>query len=161
MYGYSFSNGGEKTYQLFKTRGWLSIAEENLIENILLMASIAIGGICGVFALLVEEVDGYTFTTLHQPILTSFWLGAITGKETTRKNSSSNVSFTLSNNQFLGFVLSNILLLGVVASAVNTVLICFAADPFEFEKNHPRLSLEMRGVWSELVWDPNADDHTI
>ena len=71
--------------------------------------------------------------------MTSFWLGSITG-----------------------FVLSNILLLGVVASAVNTILVCFAADPFEFEKNHPRLSYEMRQVWSELVWEPNTteDDKT-
>jgi hypothetical protein len=54
----------------------------------------------------------------------------------------------------LGYVLSNILLVGVVGSAVNTILVCFAAGPFEFDKNHPRLSREMREVWSQQVWEP-------
>jgi hypothetical protein len=123
-------DGGEKAYLLFSTRGWMVIAEDNLILNSLIMASIVIGASCGIFAVLVEEVDGYTFTSLHQPIWTAFWIGAITG-----------------------FVLSNILLLGVVGSAINTILVCFAAEPFEFDKNHPRLSAEMRHVWSALVWE--------
>lgn len=137
IYSYSYLEGGEKAYQLFYTRGWMAIARDNLVENVLSMASIVIGGSCGVFAVLVEEVDGYTFTSLHQPILTSFWLGAVAG-----------------------FVLSNILLLGVVGSAINTVLVCFAAEPFEFDKNHPRLSDEMRDVWSELVWEHQHYNHS-
>jgi hypothetical protein len=134
MYGYSFAQGGEKAIQLFETREWMDIVRDNLIQNILLMASIVIGGSTGTFAVLVEEVDGYTFTSLHQPIATAFWIGSI-----------------------LGFVLSNILLLGVVGSAVNTILVCFAADPFEFDKNHPRLSREMREVWSQQVWEPTDE----
>jgi hypothetical protein len=134
MYGYSFAQGGEKAIQLFETREWMDIVRDNLIQNILLMASIVIGGSTGTFAVLVEEVDGYTFTSLHQPVATAFWIGSI-----------------------LGFVLSNILLLGVVGSAVNTILVCFAADPFEFDKNHPRLSREMREVWSQQVWEPTDE----
>lgn len=56
----------------------------------------------------------------------------------------------------LGYVLSNILLVGVVGSAVNTILVCFAAGPFEFHKNHARLSQEMRDVWSQQVWEPSV-----
>lgn len=56
----------------------------------------------------------------------------------------------------LGFTLSNVLLLGVVGSAVNTILICFAAGPFEFHKNHPLLSQELRDVWSQQVWEPSV-----
>lgn len=95
------------------------------------MASLVIGGSSGVFAVVVEETDGYDFTSFHQPIISAFVIGTV-----------------------LGYVLSNILLLGVVESAVNTVLICFAAGPFEFDKNHPRLSREMREVWSQQVWEP-------
>ena len=134
MYGYSFAEGGEKAIQLFETREWMDIVRDNLIQNILFMASIVIGGSTGTFSVLVEEVDGYTFTSLDQPILTAFWIGSA-----------------------LGFVLSNILLLGVVGSAVNTVLVCFAADPFEFDKHHPRLSREMREVWSQQVWEPTEE----
>lgn len=130
MFSYSYLEGGDKAYRLFSTRGWMVIAEDNLIPNSLIMASIVIGASCGIFAVLVEEVDGYTFTSLHQPIWTAFWIGSVTG-----------------------FTLSNILLLGVVGSAINTTLVCFAAEPFEFDKNHPRLSTEMRQVWSALVWE--------
>lgn len=130
MFSYSYLEGGEKAYQLFSTRGWMVIAKDNLVRTALTMTSIVIGASCGIVAVLVEEVDGYTFTSLHQPIWTSFWIGSVTG-----------------------FVLSNILLLGVVGSAINTVLVCFAAEPFAFDQNHPRLSAEMRGVWSALVWE--------
>lgn len=133
MYGYDFCEGGEKAIQLFEAREWMEVVRDNLIQNVLLMASIVIGGSTGSFAVLAEEVDGYFFTTLHKPITTAFLIGSV-----------------------LGFVLSNVLLLGVVGSAVNTILVCFAAGPFEFDRNHPRLSREMRDVWSQQVWEPLA-----
>jgi hypothetical protein len=132
MYNYSFCDGGEKAIQLFETREWMDIVRDNLIQNILFMATIVIGGSSGTVAMVVEEVDGYMFTSLHKPVVTSFWIGF-----------------------FLGFILSNILLLGLAGSAVNTILVCFAAEPFEFDRNHPHLSREMREVWSQQVWEPD------
>jgi multisubunit Na+/H+ antiporter MnhC subunit len=131
MYGYSFPEAGERALQLFQTRQWVEVVEDSLIQNVLLMASVVIGGSAGVFAVVVEETDGYDFTSFHQPIISAFVIGSV-----------------------LGYVLSNILLVGVVGSAVNTILVCFAAGPFEFDKNHPRLSREMREVWSQQVWEP-------
>ncbi|KAL7565983.1 hypothetical protein ACA910_011006 [Epithemia clementina (nom. ined.)] len=131
MYGYSFVTAGDKALQLFETRGWVEVVEDSLIQNVLLMASVVIGGSSGVFAVVVEETDGFDFTSFHQPIITAFVIGSV-----------------------LGYVLSNILLLGVVGSAVSTILVCFAAGPFDFDKNHPRLSQEMREVWSQQVWEP-------
>ena len=72
MYGYSFSEGGEKAIQLFETREWLTVVNDNLIHNVLLMASIVIGGSAGIFGVLVEEMDGYAFTSFHKPIITAF-----------------------------------------------------------------------------------------
>jgi hypothetical protein len=131
MYGYSFVEAGDRALQLFQTRQWLEVVEDSLIQNVLLMSSMVIGGSSGVFAVVVEETDGYDFTSFHQPIISAFVIGSV-----------------------LGYVLSNILLLGVVGSAVNTILVCFAAGPFEFDKNHPRLSRQMREVWSQQVWEP-------
>jgi hypothetical protein len=133
MYGYSFSEGGEKAIQLFETREWLTVVNDNLIHNVLLMASIVIGGSAGIFGVLVEEMDGYAFTSFHKPIITAFLIGSV-----------------------LGFILSNVLLSGVVGSALNTVLVCFAAGPFEFHKNHALLSEEMRDVWSQHVWEQSV-----
>jgi len=131
LYGYGFVEGGERALELFEAREWMDVVRDNLIQNVLMMASIVIGGSTGCFAVLAEEVDGYDLTTFHKPVTTVFVIGSV-----------------------LGVVLSNVLLLGVVSSAVNTVLICFAAGPFEFNKNHPRLSREMREVWSQQVWEP-------
>jgi len=133
LYGYNFADGGEKALELFETRGWMAVVSDNLIQNVLFMASIVMGGSTGVFSVVVEEVDGFTLTSFHKPIITAFVLGSI-----------------------LGFVLSNILLMGVVGGALNTVLVCFAAGPFEFHKNHPRLSQTMRDMWSQQVWEENT-----
>jgi hypothetical protein len=131
--GYGFAEAGERAIQLFETREWLDVVKDVLIQNVLLMASLIIGGSTGTFAVVAEETDGYEFTSFHMPIISAFIIGSV-----------------------LGYVLSNILLLGVVGSAVNTVLVCFAAGPFEFDKNHPRLSREMREAWSQHVWEPSV-----
>jgi hypothetical protein len=39
--------------------------------------------------------------------------------------------------------------MSIVSSAVNTVIVCFAEAPAEFEQNHPILSQEMRAAWRE------------
>jgi hypothetical protein len=48
----------------------------------------------------------------------------------------------------VGFLISSILM-SVVGSAVNTVIICFAKSPAEFEQNHPNLRTEMRAAWRQ------------
>jgi hypothetical protein len=131
MYGYSFSEAGERAYQLFATREWLEVVKDDLIQNVLVLANVVIGGSTGTFAVIVEEMDGYDFTSFHKPVLSAFVVGSV-----------------------IGYVMSNILMLGVVGSAVNTILVCFAAGPFEFDKNHPRLSREMREAWTQQVWEP-------
>jgi Plasma-membrane choline transporter len=119
--------------KLFETREWLEVVKDGLIQNVLLMASLVIGGTVGTFAVIVEESGGYMFSSLHKPVISAFIIGTV-----------------------LGYVMSNILLLGIVGSAANTIFVCFAAGPFEFDKNHPKLSREMREVWSQQVWEPSV-----
>jgi hypothetical protein len=38
----------------------------------------------------------------------------------------------------------------IVDSSVNTVIVCFAEAPAEFEANHPELSMEMRDGWRKV-----------
>jgi len=40
--------------------------------------------------------------------------------------------------------------MSIVASAVNTVIVCFAEAPEEFQLNHPRLSDELRAAWQDM-----------
>lgn len=69
----------------------------------------------------------------------------------TRKNFSCDVSQNFFDKRIgllVGFVLSSILM-SVVSSAVNTVIVCFAEAPREFQQNHPELSREMVAGWRE------------
>jgi hypothetical protein len=49
----------------------------------------------------------------------------------------------------IGIVVSAVML-SVVDSSVNTVIVCFAEGPVEFEQNHPDLSQEMREGWRKV-----------
>lgn len=129
LYGYKFADAGEKATILFQTREWTDVIRDDLIHNVLVMASIVIGGCTGCFGLLVEEVDGYAFTSFHAPLMMAFLIGL-----------------------GIGLVLSGVLL-SIIDSAVNTVFVCYAAGPLEFHQNHPRLSNEMRDSWSQLWSD--------
>lgn len=57
---------------------------------------------------------------------------------------------------FIGLFLSS-MLMGVVGSAVNTIIVCFAEAPAEFEMNHPDLSSEMRAAWRQ-AWPEECED---
>jgi hypothetical protein len=48
----------------------------------------------------------------------------------------------------LGYAMSSTLF-SVVSSAVNTVIVCYAEAPAEFQANHPQLSSKMRESWRQ------------
>ncbi len=61
------------------------------------------------------------------------------------------VSLRGCNNSFsflVGYMFATIFM-SIVASAVNTVIVCFAEAPAEFETNHPALSAQMRAAWTQ------------
>ena len=132
LYGYGFLDASYNASVLFDKRGWTVIVSDDLVPNILLIASIVIGGVTGCFAHLISQLDSLHVTSLEDPGLVSFVEGCI-----------------------IGLVLTSVLF-GVISSSVNTVIVCFAASPVDFEQNHPDLSREMRNAWRE-VW-PGALD---
>jgi len=124
LYGYSYLEAGKNVMTLFQTRGYSAIVTDNLVQNVLLMISVGIGIITGFI--------GWTVTLLDKDLFADFdgnpgTVGFITGL-------------------FVGFLLASILM-GVIESAVNTIIVCFTESPAEFERNHPMLSMEMRGAW--------------
>mmetsp|Transcript_33632 Transcript_33632/g.50155 ORF Transcript_33632/g.50155 Transcript_33632/m.50155 type:complete len:1010 (-) Transcript_33632:681-3710(-) len=126
----SFLDAGKKAMALFEIREWTHIVADGLIHNVLFLSCFVIGGSAGCFGLMVEEVDGYSFTSFNKPMITAFLIGS-----------------------FIGFSLSNVFL-NIVGSSVNTVLLCYAAAPFEFHQNHHLLSNEMKDSWNER-WSDN------
>lgn len=132
LYGYGFLDAGLRATEVFEKRGWATIVSDDLVSNILLIASLVIGGITGCFAHVVDSMDLIHVLSLNEPGLVSFWIGSC-----------------------VGFVVTSVLF-SVISSAMNTVLVCFATTPVDFEMSHPELSHEMRAAWRE-VW-PGALD---
>lgn len=57
--------------------------------------------------------------------------------------------FSFSFPFLIGIVVSAVMF-SVVDSSVNTVIVCFAEGPAEFEENHPELSSQMREAWRKV-----------
>jgi hypothetical protein len=72
LYGYGFLEAGHNATALFEKRGWSTIVTDDLVPNVLLMFSLVIGGVTGVFGTLIEELDTLDFSTLDRPFLTAF-----------------------------------------------------------------------------------------
>ena len=53
----------------------------------------------------------------------------------------------LSAGFIIGLILSGIVM-GLLSSAVDSIIVCFAEAPIEFAESHPSLAQEMQTAWS-------------
>jgi hypothetical protein len=126
IYGYNFHDAAMKSNELFQKRGWTSkVTTNDLISNLLLVFSLGIGCLCGFFAVVISSTEKKPLVSLERPKLIAFVIGF-----------------------FVGVTSSNILF-SVITSAVNTVVVCFAGNPVELQRNHPECSMLMRTAWRE------------
>lgn len=63
LYGYNYLDAGRNVITLFQNKGWTSIISENLVDNVLLMLSVAVGLITGLVGALVAQTDQNMFQT--------------------------------------------------------------------------------------------------
>jgi len=121
LYGYDYWTAGKAVAALFQARGWSVIINDHLVARSLSMMSVLIGLITGLVGVLFGVVFlGRSF----EAVVPAFLLGAILG------GTSSGI------------------LLGVVTSAVNTVVVCFAESPNQLQINHdPELSHDLIEAW--------------
>lgn len=125
LYGYDFLTAGKNVLNLFNTRGWTTIITDSLAQGVLGMVAVAVGLITGLVALAISHSKGMIFGDELGASAASFFLG-----------------FTI------GWGLTNTLMT-LVSSAVNTVIVCYAEAPAEFQTNYPKLSEDMRASWRE------------
>ncbi|KAL7530016.1 hypothetical protein ACHAXR_003274 [Thalassiosira sp. AJA248-18] len=125
LYGYTFLESGKNVINLFKSRGWTTIITDNLAQGVLGMVSVAVGLITGLVALAIAHGQGMVFGDELGASAAAFFIGFI-----------------------IGAVLTNTLMT-LVSSAVNTVIVCYAEAPHEFQQNHPKLSEDMRAAWRQ------------
>lgn len=132
LYGYSYLEAGKSVMELFQARGWTAIITDNLINRLLAICILVIGLLTGGASTLVsfifEEAEHSNGILLP---------GFLTG-------------------MFIGMVMAS-LVLGVVSSAVDAIIVCFAEAPGEFKENHPAIAQEMQTTW-DAAW-PTVDFH--
>ncbi|GAX15239.1 hypothetical protein FisN_1Hh676 [Fistulifera solaris] len=120
LYGFSFVEAGGNVMKLFRERGWTSIITDYMIDTVLFMVSLGIAILVGVLAMFTSAFQG------------------------------GNDGGTLGLSFVIGFIVGYSMcttLFSVVSSAVNTVIVCYAEAPNEFQANHQELSNNMRDAW--------------
>lgn len=125
MYGYNYLQAADKANILFFKRGWQDIVDHSLLSNLLWVVSLMIAGLCGCISMEIEHLWDISLISGDEPSNLSFCIGFL-----------------------VGFILSNILF-SVIRSSVNTVVVCFAGSPTEFQTFHPECSQIMRNAWKE------------
>lgn len=132
LYGFGYIDAGRNVLELFKSKGWDVIIADNLCDRVLFMVSLGVGVFTGLIGLLCAYMDNN--------LLVAFDLG---------ENSASAGFFI---GLVVGFVFCSILM-NVVGGAVNTVIVCYAESPAEFQANHPELAHEMRSAYMQAFPD--------
>lgn len=128
LYGFGYIEAGKNVMQLFQQKGWTVLITDDLTDRVLMMMSVCVGVVTGVVGMAFSYTDPNLLDGLgledNIPLIAFF------------------ISFVV------GLLFCSILM-SVVGSAVNTVIVCFAESPAEFEANHPSLSAEMRSAWGQ------------
>lgn len=131
MYHYNFLDAGYGATELFALRGWSTIVSDDLVPNVFFLTSIMISGATGCFSYYLSNYWDAAPDT-DPPGMVTFVEGAV-----------------------IGLIVPSVVF-SMVGSAVNAVLVCFAASPLDLEENHPNMSKQMRAAWRD-VW-PNELD---
>ena len=122
LYGFSFMEAGSNVMTLFRSRGWTAIITDFMVDTVLFMVSIGVGVLTGILAVFAAAALQMNDAAM---LGSSFLLGLLIG---------------------YGMCAT---LFSVVSSAVNTVIVCYAEAPNEFQMNHPELSTRMRDAWRQ------------
>ena len=127
LYGFGYIEAGRNVMTLFANKGFTVVISDDLASNVLFMMAAGIGLLTGVVGLLIGYSDpslfgGMGFENGSGP---GFLVGFL-----------------------IGFLFA-VIFMGVVDSAIGTVIVCYAEAPAEFQMNHPELATEMRAAWMQ------------
>ncbi|RHY41678.1 hypothetical protein DYB37_007881 [Aphanomyces astaci] len=131
IYGFSFLRSGKETWELFDKMGWSAIANDSLIDNVLMVGAIMVGftgAAAGNWAVSYDKHHNNSVWTqnLSQPAL------------------------TLGTSGFLiGFAICYIVM-SVINSSVATAFVLFAEDPQSLQRSHPDDHNDLHAAWKEI-----------
>ncbi|ETV87210.1 hypothetical protein H257_02179 [Aphanomyces astaci] len=131
IYGFSFLRAGKETFELFEKMGWSAIANDALIDNVLIAGSIFVG-IGGAAA-------GYGAVSYDRHYNNNVWTQNL-----------ENPTATLGTAGLLiGFSICYIVM-AVINSSVATTFVLFAEDPHSLHHSHPHDYEDLHQAWNEI-----------
>jgi hypothetical protein len=103
------------------------IITDDLADNVLFMMSMAVGLATGLVGLFLGLFDQGMFADygIEDAAGAGFGLGFLVG------------------------LVFSLVIFAVVASAINTVIVCYCEAPAELERHYPDLSANMRDSWTQ------------
>lgn len=140
LYGYNYTTAGANVVRLFRRRGWTNIINDQLVHRCLMLICLVMGGITGAVGMVFAAVS-------------PSWIEAFKSEDYGYGNNDSNNSGPMALAFILSFVVGStmtLILLSVIASAVDTVVVCFAEAPEDFSSNYPELSQKMVEAWTQI-----------
>jgi len=136
LYGYSYLDAGKNVMTLFDLRGFSVIISDQLLSSALSFMTMAVGLITAGLGLLINKEN-------------PDWLRTFAGDQ----HGDGDKTIESLPAFFFAFLAGTAIchtIMGVIESAVNTVLVCFAEAPEEFEENHSELNQKMREAWLQV-----------
>ncbi|OQR94056.1 hypothetical protein THRCLA_08256 [Thraustotheca clavata] len=131
IYGFSFIRGGKETFELFEKMGWSAIANDSLIDNVLLVGSVMVGMAGAAAAYGVVAWDRKSNNSLYtQNLNHPTWSLGLSGL-------------------LIGFSICYIVM-AVINSSVATVFVLFAEDPHSLQHSHPELHETLHDSWNDI-----------
>lgn len=134
IYGYGFKKAGASVFQLFKSRGWTALINDDLIDNTLVLCSVMIGALCAGIGCLGVFAEVYSFSVDKKEV---YIIMAIIG--------------------FLVGFSTALIVMSVIDSSVCTIFVCFADDPAALQNTHPEEYSEILQAWT--TFHPHHVNH--
>ncbi|RHY11007.1 hypothetical protein DYB25_004772 [Aphanomyces astaci] len=132
IYGFDFRSAGKAVMQLFDSRGWTAVINDDLSSTALSIGAFGVGVLTGVIGLVVAKfapVDWTKNTTGISFVVIFGGLGFIAGFS-------------------MAMILANL-----VITALHTIFVCFAEDPVSFQRSHPEHYNELILTWRHFQPD--------
>ncbi|RHY32985.1 hypothetical protein DYB32_002007 [Aphanomyces invadans] len=134
IYGFDFRTAGKAVMQLFDSRGWTAVINDDLSSTALSIGAFGVGVLTCVVGLVVAK------------FAPADWVAGFGGDDTTRY-----VIFGVLG--FIAGVSMAMILANLVITALHTIFVCFAEDPVSFQRSHPEHYNELILTWRHFQPD--------
>lgn len=126
-YGYSFISASKHVCQLFASKGWTAIVNDDLTNNVFFLGNIVVGAMTAFIAIqMVDDKDKAKLEVLQHPDAVIGFFAFVVGYAT--------------NNLFMS----------VIASAVTTVFVLWAEDPHGWQLTRPEAYGSLHDAWLKI-----------